>query len=981
MQNNEHNAQKGSKKGWVNELKGTYSNILNSGSRGMTYFSSSFLSDKNQGDDEKMCSANSSGRGSYPSDVYTDGNSIGGELNFQEKKKIIFEVYKKYYFIEMTEYHKSRENCTFNFLKFLDRLNEKMVETLKYGTYNISNLNKFFKEFLKNDAAYYRSISVGNTRMNNLTQSFLNLPVEEHSERRTSEGTTTVNASGNTDGLSLNSLHINNSRTNDFPNNTPYNSNTPSEGTNTHGSVLCERNECGEMKDKEGALFLKKCNAKNGFNKIDEIADNVINVDEDLCKLNHKIIDDWMQYGFMNYSKISNSMKITCDLIDSKICQKMLIILKESYTKEQENLIEGLKKKKNDFLKQIDLCKNYWKYFENSYSNSEKIRSDGIKDSKKIKCSWLCQRKYLKSVKILLKIQNEYLDIIYTSVKLFFQLIYWKKNTIRDILCSYILLYKSFLNLYIKNMNVLYDSILQDKNINISQFNNLNDITLINSEDNGIIKTISPFKFNPNCNSIPRLNNALNLINNSILFYNKNISVKSILCLFCSHIKGYLTSVGIFNKCVEGVIVITWDKFIHFFADAEDVSPQWSYYLDDVEFKIVKSKSDQRADANREPLKRETLEPAGTAEETAKETAKETAEETAKETAEETAKETAEETAKENAEETAKENAEGNAFIVRTHGMEGDPHAHKPENTNPELNTIKEESMNNCSTTLFNRKDNDDIEIQIKEKKKTLLLSSWCFTFKCTTYHLTNVCFELLNNHLCSPYFEDENSFTNFINIISCGQVKNDLLFTEEIANFYAKNFEHESEFTDKMGLVSNIGESEKGASTNVINVDNAIRGDSQGHAVGDVVRNADSRHDKDTDGMVSRDDTANDSGDSHEHDSPGRRNLFNNFHKKKNLLMKNMKRGRHKNAKGEGDKRVDGCTEGDKQVDGISEGDSMDSCVDSSRDGTVNNRRDSHVDSSEGERGGAKCSKKRGNGKKKGKHKNNLGKGKTSNK
>ncbi|SBT38099.1 hypothetical protein, conserved [Plasmodium ovale wallikeri] len=952
MQKNEGNAEKGSKKGWVNELKGTYSNILNSGSRGMTYFSSSFLSDKNQGDDEKMCSGNSSGRGSYPSDVYTDGNSIGGELNFQEKKKIIFEVYKKYYFIEMTEYHKSRENCTFNFLKFLDRLNEKMVEALKYGTYNISNLNKFFKEFLKNDAAYYRSISVGNTRMNNLTQSFLNLPVEEDSERRISEGT--VNESGNTDGLTLHSLHTNNSRTNDFPNNTPYNSNTPSEGTNMHGSVLCERNECGEEKDKEGALFLKKMNVKSGFNKIDEIADNVINVDEDLSKPNHKIIDDWMQYGFMNYSKISNSMKITCDLIDNKICQKMLIILKESYTKEQENLIEGLKKKKNDFLKQIDICKNYWKFFENSYSNSEKIRSDGIKDSKKIKCSWLCQRKYLKSVKNLLKIQNEYLDIIYTSVKLFFQLIYWKKNTIRDILCSYILLYKSFLNFYIKNMNVLYDSILQEKNINISQFNNLNDMTIINSEDNGIIKNISPFKFNPNCNTIPRLNYALNLINNSILFYNKNISVKSILCLFSSHIKGYLTSVGIFNKYVEGVIVITWDKFIHFFADAEDVSPQWSYYLDDVEFKILKTKPDQRADASREPPKRETLEPAGTAKSAAEGDVKVTAEGDAKVTAEGA--------------------AEGDASTVKTLGMEGNPPAHKSENENPELNTIKEEPANNCSTTHFNRRDNDDIEIQIREKKKTLLLSSWCFTFKCTTYHLTNVCFELLNNHLCSPYFEDENSFTNFINIISCGQVKNDLLFTEEIANFYAKSFDQES--TDKMGLVSNAGESEKGTSTNIINVGNAVREANQGrHAVDDDVRNAHSRHDKDTDGVVSRDVTANDSEHSHERDSPGRRrNLFNHFHKKKNFLMNNMKRGRHKNAKDEGDKRVDGSSEGDSV-------DSMDKSVDCSRDSAVNSRRDSRVHSSEGESGGAKYSKKRGNGKKKGKHKKNLGKGKTTNK
>ncbi|CAG9477706.1 conserved Plasmodium protein, unknown function [Plasmodium vivax] len=808
--------RKSEERGWARELRETYFSALSA--KGVAAKNAGYPASNRKANqqNDKMKNPVSA------TDIQVGDNTPPEEDNqctLHEKKKIFFEVYKKYYFIEMTEYHKSRENCTNNFINFLERISEKMVEALKHGSYNINNLNRFFKEFVKNDTSYYnRGVSVGgNPRVSNLTQSFLNIQDEELANGEAANV-------GRVQGDNPLSSHANGS-VEDLKKKKGSTASTivsegKSKGKKNSKVELEEKRRKKLSKDDEIAgtsqeetnapdtPFLKKNNGKSASNKINEIADNVIDVNAEMCNLNHGIIDDWVQYGFMNYRKIMNSMKISSDVIDSKINQKMLIILKESYLKEQENLVEAMKKKKNDFLKQVELCKIYWKYFENSYSNSEKIRSDGIKDSKKIKCSWLCQRKYIKNVKDLLKIQNEYLDIITCSVKTFFQLIEWKKNSIRDILCSYILLYKSFLNFYLNNMNILYDSILLEKNVDAAQFQNLSSVTIIDEED--LIKQVAPFQLNDNCDGIPQLNKALSLIKSSIIFYNHQINVKSILCIFCSTIKGYLTSVGFFNKCVEGVFVITWDKFIHFFADAEDAAPQWSYYMEDIEFKLVKCKPDSK----RNSLDTEKREPDGGAEVVAAAAAT-AAIAAAEGEGEPSATPSVTTTPNNQRQRNHSNQSKGKKGKEKTGGKDSSSVlsgadtlkvTSSTKNGEPDigLNPSKKEIQDNCSATPSTINDDDDVEIQMKEKKKTLLISGWSFTFKCPTMYLTNVCYELLSNHLCSQYFEDENSFANFSNIIANGEVKNDLLFIDEMASFYNAHMDGMSQDTKDKVIVKN---------------------------------------------------------------------------------------------------------------------------------------------------------------------------------
>ncbi|SOV18098.1 conserved Plasmodium protein, unknown function [Plasmodium gaboni] len=716
-----------------------------------------------------------------------DINYLMEDSSVHEKKRIFFEVYKKYYFIEMTEYHKSRENSTNNFLNFLERLTEKITDELKYGTYNITNLNKFFKEFLKNDTTYFKNLQFGNTRMNNLTQSFLNITNDEYftnnhllesyrkRESNLSDKSDKPNTNEQNDDLKGDNNNSkekdqrddnnnnnnnknkknktnkkeknNNINNNDNSNNSSINNSSINySSSNIQDSNVNNKGKNVEKPfDEKNIHFLSRNNSKGSSNKINEIVDNIIDVNSDECNLSHEMIDEWVKYGLMNYLKVMNNMKINCDLIDSKIYQKKIVQLRDIYAKEQENVIEGLKRKKNDFLKQLDICKLNWKAFENSYSNSEQIRSDGIRDSKRIKCSWLCQRKYLKNVKDLLKIQYEYLDIVYVSVKSFFQLVEWKKNSIRDILCSYIHLYKSVLNFYLNNMNILYQSILEEKIIDKNQIDNLNSAAVM---DDDLIKPDRPFHFDENCKNIPTLNNALKVIKKSILFYNKEINVKSILCIFTSKISGYLTSVGFFNKCSEGIIVITWDKFVHFFTDIEDASPQWSYFIGDIEIKMVKCKKNiqKNSNDNNSNNKKE--------------------EQNIGEPLDDKNKEKSAELTNDNINKKSETNI-------------------KDQDNDGKNKTIANDKSNKLTIDNSSNNEPEEMEIQMKEKKKTLLLSGWSFTFKCETQHLTNVCFQLINEHLYSEYFEEETCFSKFPKIIENGEIKNDLQYNEEMNNFY----------------------------------------------------------------------------------------------------------------------------------------------------------------------------------------------------
>ncbi|EUD68649.1 hypothetical protein C922_01049 [Plasmodium inui San Antonio 1] len=898
--------RKSEEAGWAREIRETYLSALRG--RGVAIRQAGCPASNHKGNQQKNDKMKKQISGT---DIQVGENTPPEEDNqtttLHEKKKIFFEVYKKYYFIEMTEYHKSRENCTNNFINFLERISDKMVEALKHGAYNINNLNTFFKEFIKNDTTYSnKSVSVGgnNSRMNNLTQSFLNIPDEEFPN-----GPSANHGSVQREDP-LNS-QANGSVTDLKKKKESTASAIVSEGKlkgkkNSKMDDLKEKRKKGPKKEEEIAgnsqegnvpdtPFLKKNNGRRASNRINEIADNVIGVNADMCNLNHSIIDDWVQYGFMNYRKIMNSMKISCDVIDSKINQKMLIILKDTYLKEQETLMDTMKKKKSDFLKQVDLCKMYWKYFENSYSNSEKIRSDGIKDSKKIKCSWLCQRKYIKNVKELLKIQNDYLEIINSSVKTFFQLIEWKKNTIRDILCSYILLYKSFLNFYLNNMNILYDSILLEKNIEATQFQNLSSVTIIDDDD--LIKEVSPFQLNDHCDSIPQLKKALSLIKSSIIFYNDEINVKSILCLFNSKIKGYLTSVGLFNKCVEGVIVITWDNFIHFFSDVEDAAPQWSYYMEDLEFKLVKCKTDYKknaldtdkseSDSVTEGAAAGTaaegmatavegeVEPSATADVAATTPRKHSRSTTPRNTS--PSKTPPGNHSNQSKGKKGKDKTGGKDTSSVFSGGDAPEAASSTKNGDRDIgvNTSKRQSSDNCDANSSTINDEDDVEIQMKEKKKTLLISGWSFTFKCTTSYLTNVCYELLSNHLCSPYFEDENSFSNFSNIITNGEVKNDLLFMDEMASFYNAYMEGMSQDTKDKVIIKNKLVKTKN--------ENLCR---ERMSVSDRDDLAGSRKGRSPSKASNMDDHRKKNRNSQPE------NLLYAFHKKKNELLKNVKGG-----------------------------------------------------------------------------------------
>ncbi|CAA9988983.1 conserved Plasmodium protein, unknown function [Plasmodium knowlesi strain H] len=872
---------------WAREFKETYLSALrakggaikNAGYPANNYKSS-------QQKNEKMKNPISA------TDVQVGENNPPEEDNqksLHEKKKIFFEVYKKYYFIEMTEYHKSRENCTNNFINFLERISEKMAEALKHGSYNINNLNRFFKEFIKNDTSYYnRSVSMGDsTRVNNLNQSFLNIQNEELANGESAnivhvQGENPLNSQSNGSVGDLKKKKENAASTTVNEGKTKGKKNNKMDYAEEKKKKGSKREEeiAGNAQEENAAdtPFLTKNNGKNASSKINEIADNVIDVNADMCNLNQNIIDDWVQYGFMNYRKIMNSMKISCDVIDSKINQKMLNILKDSYLKEQENLIDAMKKKKNDFLKQVELCKIYWKYFENSYSNSEKIRSDGIKDSKKIKCSWLCQRKYIKNVKDLLKIQNEYLDIINSSVKIFFQLIEWKKNSIRDILCSYILLYKSFLNFYLNNMNILYDSILLEKNIDAVQFQNLSSVSMIDDQD--LIKQVTPFHLIDNCDGIPQLNKALSLIKSSIIFYNQEINVKSILCIFSSRIKGYLTSVGFFNKCVEGIIVITWDKFIHFFADVEDATPQWSYYMEDIEFKLVKCKTDTKGstlDTDKRESDGVTDSPEGEVEQSA----------TANVTVTTQSNQQQSNNSKETKGKKGKEKSSGKDTSSALSGKDAPGAAFpntvsstKNENPDIDVNTSRREFLENSSTTQSSINEENDVEIQMRDKKKTLLISGWSFTFKCSTIYLTNVCYELLSNHLCSEYFEDENSFANFSNIIANGEVKNDLQFIDQMASFYNTYMEGMSDDTKDKVILKNKPVKTKN--------ENFARERMSVSDRDDLVDSPEGRSPSKANNM---DDQKKKKKNSHPE------NLLYAFNKKKNELLKNVKIGDQENG------------------------------------------------------------------------------------
>ncbi|CXI66925.1 conserved Plasmodium protein, unknown function [Plasmodium berghei] len=783
MQNTETNEKKTSRNSWVKELQGTYSNMLISGSKGISYLSSTFSGGQNLVSNVKTDVKNNHNKSianDIEDNVLEDKNELQNEneeINISEKKKIIFEVYKKYYFIEMTKYHKSREKYTTNFLNFLEGLNDKMSEALKHGECNINNLNIFFKEFLKNDTNYYKGTSLGSNRINNMSKSFMSITgndgfCDQCHSTIDAENYNIIHCKKNnetSDSMKSHDCFTNmDKQKNINQSNSKENNNTCDlKQKNYDSSKISEETEHVKTNMASGNIVSTTYERKNKPNEMLLFLDKVIDVDANNYNYYHTIINDWAQFGFINYTKVMNNMKASGNLIDNEICQKFLVTLKDSYIKEEDNLMAKLKKKKNEFLKQIEACKICWKNFENSYSNSEQIRSDRIKNSKKIKCSWLCQRKYLKNVKNLIQIQIDYIEIICECIQIFFQLNEWKKNAIKYILCSYILLYKSFLNIYINNINILYDSILQEKNIEISQFNNLKTITDIdeyNNDSEQMIRQIHPFKFDKykKNDDIPKFQNALDLINNNIFFFSKEYNIRSMLCIFCSNIKGHLTNAGIFNKYIEGIFVITWDKFIHFFSNPNDVSPQWSYHIDDIEIKLIRTDKN----TNTENFNNDSKDKQGNI----------------------------------NGEENnIKKESNDFPFPNSSQNIIHDSPKKEPipeEENNEEKKAITKTSSNETSIDQF-KINNDEIDVQIREKRKLLRISRWSFTFRCSTSHLTNVCYELMNNHLDSSYYkEDLSFFSNFFNIISNGEIRNDLLFTKEMANLYNNN--NDEILTDK---------------------------------------------------------------------------------------------------------------------------------------------------------------------------------------
>ncbi|CDU19026.1 conserved Plasmodium protein, unknown function [Plasmodium yoelii] len=846
MQNTETNEKKTSRNSWVKELQGTYSNFLISGSKSISYLSSTFNGDQNLISNIKTNVKNNK---NITNDI--DDNVLGDkneENNISEKKKIIFEVYKKYYFIEMTKYHTSREKYTTNFLNFLEGLNYKMSEALKHGEYNINNLNIFFKEFLKNDTSYYKGTSLGSNRINNLSKNFMNISgndsfcdqchstinVENDNINYCKQSNETNDSMKSHDGFTNIDKHQSNSKENNNSCDSKKKNYDSSKISIDTDKKINEQTEHVKTNEANGNIVSTTYERKNKPNEMLLFLDKVIDVDANNYNYYHTIINDWAQFGFINYTKIMNNMKASGNLIDNEICQKFLVTLKDSYIKEEDNLMAKLKKKKNEFLKQIDTCKMCWKHFENSYSNS-----------KKIKCSWLCQRKYLKNVKILIQIQINYIEIICECIQIYFQLNEWKKNAIKDILCSYILLYKSFLNIYINNINILYDSILQEKHIEISQFNNLKTITDIDeySNDNEqMIRQIHPFKFDKNKKNddIPKFQNALNLINNNIFFFSKEYNIRSMLCLFCSNIKGHLTNAGIFNKYIEGIFVITWDKFIHFFSTPNDVSPQWSYHIDDIEIKLI------RIDKNTENSNNDSKD------------------------------------------------------------KQRNPN---DEENNEEKKTIPETTSDKTSIDQF-KISNNEIDVQIREKRKLLRISGWSFTFRCNTSHLTNVCYELMNNHLDSSYYkEDLSFFSNFFNIISNGEIRNDLLFTKEMANLYNNNNNNNNSnnndeiLTDKACSGNskeninnhNIFQNYTNEQTSFINPEPSINPENNNevHLYNKNMQTSwDKRDDESDSDNQYNDSSSNDDNNTNlKNEKSTHGQLLDDFNKKKKMLIDNMKK------------------------------------------------------------------------------------------
>ncbi|CAD2108826.1 conserved Plasmodium protein, unknown function [Plasmodium vinckei] len=792
MQNTETNEKKVSRNSWVKELQGAYSNILISGSKGISYLSSSFSGDQSLPSND-TANVNKSRSNS-------DSNSLGGNdgiqnekyrenevVSISEKRKIIFEVYKKYHFIEMTKFHTSREKYTTNFLNFIEAINEKMGEALKHGEYNIHNLNKFFKEFLRNDTNYYKSASLGSNRGNSSSKSFMNMPSNDDSCEHCHSNLEAENdliPHYKKDSQIGNIMKSNDYFTNIDRHKNINNSNSK-EANNLYEYKKNNSNSSKSSIDSDkrinGQTDYAKTNEPNSFCNIVPMSyekkkkpndmliflDKVIDVDANNYNHYHTIINDWAHFGFINYTKVMNNMKASRNLIDNEICQKYLIILKDSYIKEEENLVAQLKKKKSEFIKQIDACKVCWKYFENSYSNSEQIRSDRTKSSKKSKCSWLCQRKYLINVKKLLQIQNDYLDIICESIQIFFQLNEWQKSSIKDILCSYILLYKSFLNIYINNINILYGSILQEKNIEISQFNNLKTITDVdeyNNDNEHMIRQIHPFKFDKykKSDDIPKFQNAINLINNKIIFFSKEYNIRSTLCLFCSNIKGHLTNAGIFNKYIEGILVITWDKFIHFYTNPDDASPQWSYHINEIEIKRTRAIKSKKS-ISTENSNNDSKDKHG------------------------------------NSEENNIKNGSDYFPSNSSQNMNDSPKKEPiPEDENGEEKKEIPETASDRSSIDHSQINNNELGIQIREKRKLLRISGWSIIFRCNTTPITDICYELMSSHLNSHYYkEDLSFFSNFFNIISNGEIQNDLLFTKEMSNIYIQNNDDIS--TDKI--------------------------------------------------------------------------------------------------------------------------------------------------------------------------------------
>lgn len=783
--------KKSTKKGWLEDIKGKYSSMMNAGSAKNI----SEEKDKNEDEvekEEKCYSEGEEDKGNKDisntnNDDKTNGESIvntdasdkkkgKGKKNsipelwngLDKERKEFFEVKKKYYFIEMTKFHQNRENCANNFLDLLEKSYDKMLEFLKRGTVEINMLQIFFKELIKNDSTYAKMVTGANSKINNLTHSFLNLPSDHlltsqqkllgikkpSSELQIKKTDKLLN-----DNIDKEQQSIQGNSTKDYEN-VEQSKNNKKKYTEKekekedddndidHNSINNLDSNNIENNEKKPKIYeLQETNIiKSPSEEFEKTVDEMFNGGLPSSVVNHYSITDWISHSFMNYTKYASNMKLSCEMMDSHIFQNKLFLLKDTYLKEQELLIDGFKRKKYELVKQMELCRYYWKSFENSYMNSDRYKTDENNETKKSKCSWLCQRKYLKNVKLLLLLQKEYIEILSMSIKVFFQLEEWKKNSLRNMLSSYILLYRSFLGFYMNNLNTLYDSLLQEKSIEKAQFDNLNAETLF--ED--VLRPVESFTFDENCTSIPKLNYALDVINKNSELFDPNISLKSVLCLFSAPISGYLTSVGIFNKMVEGILVISWDRFIHFFASKEDSSPQWSYNLNDIDFKIVKSKRNKKTSTtNKEEGKATTTETT-----------------TATNTLHEKQKNVDLSLEERNKEIMDKKKQRKSSYISSA-------------SSNASSSKEKENSQEKEK-----EKEEQPWEICLREKRKTLLISGWSLSFTCDTSHLTKVCFELLKNHLNSQCYQKQDPFTHCMQLVGSGEIMNDLSNTHNFSEF-----------------------------------------------------------------------------------------------------------------------------------------------------------------------------------------------------